>query len=220
MRIAPKVSLTQDEGEFDGKSLSKEELEKILSYYKECKDPRRKEFIEMFLFAFHACGLRIVDVMTLQWSHIDFDRKELRKIMIKTNKRHIIPLSSQAIQILQIWKEKRQDKKFVFDLVRENLNIDDEEALYKARNNATKCINQSLNVVGEDLGFKFRLSMHVARHTFAVFALNNDLSMSVVSRLLGHGSTDITEKVYARFLPETLSSELNKLNSQLSDISF
>ena len=219
MRIAPKVSLTQDEGEFDGKSLSKEELEKIISYYKECKEPRRKEFIEMFLFAFHACGLRIVDVMTLQWSHIDFDRKELRKIMIKTNKRHIIPLSSQAIHILQIWKEKRQDKKFVFDLVRENLNIDDEEALYKARNNATKCINQSLNVVGEDLGFKFRLSMHVARHTFAVFALNNGLSMSVVSRLLGHGSTDITEKVYARFLPETLSSELNRLQTNFLTLS-
>ena len=55
--------------------------------------------------------------------------------------------------------------------------------------------------------------MHIARHTFAVFALNNGLSMSVVSRLLGHGSTDITEKVYARFLPETLSSELNRLNA-------
>ena len=59
--------------------------------------------------------------------------------------------------------------------------------------------------------------MHVARHTFAVFALNNGLSMSVVSRLLGHGSTDITEKVYAHFLPETLSSELNRLNASLKN---
>ena len=47
--------------------------------------------------------------------------------------------------------------------------------------------------------------MHVARHTFAVFALKNGLSMSVVSRLLGHGSTDITEKVYARSPPPTPS---------------
>ena len=61
--------------------------------------------------------------------------------------------------------------------------------------------------------------MHVARHTFAVFALNNGLSMSVVSRLLGHGSTDITEKVFARFLPETLSSELNKLNGKFDELS-
>ena len=44
--------------------------------------------LKIFFFAFHACGLRVVDVMTLQWKHIDFARKELRKIMTKTNKRH------------------------------------------------------------------------------------------------------------------------------------
>lgn len=70
---------------------------------------------------------------------------------------------------------------------------------------------QSLAVVGEQIGLSFNLSMHVARHTFAVFALNKGLSMSVVSRLLSHGSTDVTEKVYARFLPETLSSEVARL---------
>lgn len=40
----------------------------LLEYYKICNEPRRKEFLEMFFFAFHACGLRVVDVMTLQWS--------------------------------------------------------------------------------------------------------------------------------------------------------
>ena len=182
-------------------------------------EPRRREFIEMFLFAFHACGLRVVDVMTLQWSNIDFNRKELRKIMIKTGKRHIIPLTDPAIGILNIWKEKRGDSRYVFDLVKDNLDIDNDEALYKARNNATKCINQSLTVVGEALSLKFPLTMHVARHTFAVFALNKGLSMSVVSRLLGHGSTDITEKVYARFLPETLSSEVARLAGDINSLS-
>lgn len=36
--------------------------------------------------------------------------------------------------------------------------------------------------------------------------------MTVVSRLLGHSSTDITEKVYARLLPQTLTAEVEKLN--------
>lgn len=165
----------------------------------------------MFLFAFHACGLRVVDIMTLQWSNIDMKKKELRKIMIKTGKRHIIPLSDSAIEILEAWKEKNGESKFVFNLAKESLDIDDDEALYKVRNTATRSINQSLTVVGEELKLNFPLTMHVARHTFAVYALNEGLSMSVVSRLLGHGSTDITEKVYARFLPETLSSELNRL---------
>ena len=211
MRIASKISLTDEETEFDDKYLTKEQLTALLDYYRSCTEERRKEFLEMFFFAFHACGLRVVDVMTLQWKHIDFARKELRKIMIKTNKRHVIPLTEPALHILQQWQEKREGCKYVFNLVKESLDLDDAEALYKARNNATKCINQSLAVVGEQIGLPFSLSMHVARHSFAVFALNKGLSMSVVSRLLGHGSTDVTEKVYAKFLPETLSAEVARL---------
>ena len=63
----------------------------------------------MFFFAFHACGLRVVDVMTLQWGHVNFEKKELRKIMIKTNKRHVIPLTEPALHILHRWQEKRPD---------------------------------------------------------------------------------------------------------------
>lgn len=164
MRITPKMSLADEESEFGGKYLTKEQMTILLEYYKTCTEPRRKEFLEMFFFAFHACGLRVVDVMTLQWSHINFERKELRKIMIKTNKRHVIPLTEPALRILHQWQEKREGYRYVFDLVKESLDLDDAEALYKARNNATKCINQSLVVAGEQAGLPFNLSMHVARH--------------------------------------------------------
>lgn len=216
MRIAPKVSYSNDEGEFDGKNLSPEQLTQLLQYYGECKEPRRREYIEMFLFAMHACGLRVVDVMTLQWSHVDLTKRELRKVMIKTGKRHIIPLTDTAVEILRDWQMKHSDGKFVFNLVKDSLDLDDEDALYRARNSATKAINQSLAVVGEQLEFPFPLTMHVARHTFAVMALNKGLSMTVVSRLLGHGSTDITEKVYAKFLPETLAGEMSRISGVLS----
>lgn len=54
---------------------------------------------------------------------------------------------------------------------------------------------------------------HVARHTFAVFALNNGVDVHKVSRLLAHSSVMVTEKVYAKFLPETLQKEVEtKLN--------
>lgn len=55
--------------------------------------------------------------------------------------------------------------------------------------------------------------MHMARHSFAVMALNDGMAMSVVSRLLGHASTTVTEKVYAKYLPETLlEEEMNRLD--------
>jgi integrase len=51
--------------------------------------------------------------------------------------------------------------------------------------------------------------MHVARHTFAVKALNTSrLDVHLISRLLGHSSVTVTEKVYATFLLPTLTSEV------------
>lgn len=62
-------------------------------------------------------------------------------------------------------------------------------------------------------------SFNACGQTFVCgFALNKGLSMSVVSRLLGHGSTDVTEKVYARFLPETLSAEVARLKDELTPL--
>lgn len=57
MRIA-KVSLSEEETEFDGKSLSKEQMAALLEYYKTCAEPRRKELWEMFFFAFHSMELK------------------------------------------------------------------------------------------------------------------------------------------------------------------
>ncbi len=166
MRIQEKASLeAEGEKEFDGNYLTKEQLKQLVDFYEKDTEVRRKEFIEMFLFAFHACGLRIVDVMTLQWGHIDFEKKELNKVLVKTNHRHKIPLTEPAIRILRKWEHLGRRKKYVFDLVKDELSLNDAEALYKARNNATKCVNQALNVIGERLDLPFTLSFHSSRHT-------------------------------------------------------
>lgn len=213
MRIQEKASLeAEGEKEFDGNYLTKEQLKQLVDFYEKDTEVRRKEFVEMFLFAFHACGLRIVDVMTLQWGHIDFDKRELNKVLVKTNHRHKIPLTEPAIRILRKWQHMSRRKKYAFDLVKDELSLNDAEALYKARNNATKCVNQALNVIGKRLDLPFTLSFHSSRHTFAVLALNDGLSMTIISRLLGHGSTDVTEKVYVKFLPQTLTAEVEKLH--------
>lgn len=55
MRIVTKVSLSEEEAEFDGKSLSKEQMAALLEYYKTCTEPRRKvsiRFTTYFLEVF------------------------------------------------------------------------------------------------------------------------------------------------------------------------
>ena len=191
--------------------LTEEHMNKLLKFYDEDTEIRRKEYIEMFLLSFHCCGLRVVDLMTLQWSHIDWEKKEVNKVQVKTKNRNIIPLNDDAIAILKKWQIKRGKNKYVLDLIDDNLVVSDRDKFYNARISATKCINQALKVVGDRLDIPFSLTMHKARHTFAVWALNKGTSISVISRLLGHESTGITEKVYAQFLTSTLAEEVERL---------
>jgi len=209
MRISIKPKLDEEQKKDVERHLTQDQIVNLIDYYKNCKEPRRKEYLEIFFFAYYACGLRCVDAMTLRWSDIDMEKKELRKILIKTTKRHTIPLNEQAIQILNTWKGRHQ--KFVFGLLSDDFNLNNTEALYLRRNSIEQSINQSLKVVGEKLGLDFSLTMHVARHSFAIHALNSGISLYVVSRLLGHSSTTITEQVYAKYLPETLAEEVSKL---------
>ena len=159
----------------------------------------------MFLFSFHACGLRVSDIITLEWWHIDFKNREIAKNLFKGNVPHTIPLTEPAIAILERWRKKGYNKRFVFDLLPENFDLSDEAELDMKRKSKNRTIQMSLNVLGQKIGVPYNLTMHVARHTFAVMALNRGISLHMISQLLGHGSIITTEKVYAQFLPTTIN---------------
>lgn len=221
MRIIASKSLQSDD-DSQVRHMSEEEIKALIDFYNNDREPRRKEYVEMFLFAMYACGMRFVDVLTLQWNNIDMEKRIINKIQVKTKNRNIVPLSDKAVEILKRWKGKKGCSRFVFGMIPDDFNLDDKEALYKIRTTKTRSVNQSLEVVGENMvmgkdakgnviRLKYTLSFHVARHTFAVQALNQGMSMSVVSQLLGHGSSEITERVYAHYVPATLTSELEKI---------
>lgn len=59
--------------------------------------------------------------------------------------------------------------------------------------------NSLLKYLGEVAGIRKRLTSHVARHTFATWALHNKVELHVVSAMLGHSSTMMTQR-YAKTL--------------------
>jgi integrase len=59
---------------------------------------------------------------------------------------------------------------------------------------------------------------HTLRRTFGSDLLNKGLRLEVVSKLLGHANTTITERAYAHLLGFTIRSELLEALGQLSPI--
>lgn len=82
------------------------------------------------------------------------------------------------------------------------------ELLKKYCNKLPVISNQKYNDALKELtvvaGLDKPLSTHWARHTGATMLLNAGVPMQVVSKICGHSSTKMTERVYAKLLDETV----------------
>lgn len=101
----------------------------------------------------------------------------------KTGKNFTIPLLPPALKILK----KYNNKLPIISNVKYNLY---------------------LKAVAQNAGVDKPLTTHWARHTGATLLLNEGVDMRIVSKICGHSSTRITEKVYAKLLDETVVDAL------------
>ena len=189
--------------------LTQNQIEQLKDYQSKCKNERSREILDMWFFAYYACGLRLSDILTLEWKHIDWEDKVIKKVQFKTKRLpDVLPvLGNSALEILERWKAKGRNSKFVFDLLPEDYDLSDQRRLFMDRNSKDKTFNTFLNVARMTLRFEFPLTMHVARHSFAVMAINHGMSLFLLSKILGHSTIASTQRTYAEFLKETVDSE-------------
>jgi integrase len=191
------------------KYLTPDEMSKFFNIDRSVICDKNVDVLEMFNYSYLACGLRVSDIITLRWCDINFEKKELCKIQVKTRGRNIIPLTEKSIEILEKWKGRHNV--FVFGLLPDDFNLKDEEKLRTRRNSITKSINKSLESISKKAQLGKKVTFHMARHSWAVSALEQGMSMSMISSLLGHTSTSITEKVYAEFRQDTKAEAVRNL---------
>jgi integrase len=70
--------------------------------------------------------------------------------------------------------------------------------------------NQYLGEIGDLIGLKKKLSSHAGRRTFGNIALSRGVSINVISKILGHSNTIITQRIYAITTQKIISSEIIK----------
>lgn len=143
-------------------------------------------FERMFIFSC-LTGLRLIDMSNLNYSDIDGDQIILRQQ--KTGEYVYIPLSEDARNIISPFAAGRV---FVEGTIYD----------YTA--------NQHIRRWCKRAGITKHVTMHTARHTFAVLLLTRGVDIYTVSRLLGHTSIATTQ-IYADIVDERRRQAIQQL---------
>lgn len=159
--------------------LEKSELESLRKlYHKLPQDSSLFKCLEIYLFSCF-CGLRISDVISLKWKHIDLERGLIIKEQVKTKAEVKAPLFDCAKEILH----RRQPSK-------DTLGSED----YVFDSYCHTIVNDKLNELAKMAGINKHLTFHTSRHTFATLLVMDGVSIYKIQKFLGHKSVSMTER--------------------------
>ncbi len=169
--------------------LDEEELRKIINF--DTPIPRFEKARDFFLFGCFT-GLSYIDIKTLAPEHFEKDSADriwIKKRRIKTGILSRIPLLPIAKLILDKYKGG--------------------EKLLPIQDPAD--INKYLKDIAILCGINKRICFHTSRHTFAsTVTLANNISLEVVSKMLGHTNTRMTAH-YAKLIDKCIGEQMDKL---------
>lgn len=177
-----------------------------------------------FLFSFYEAGMRAADVLLLRWKNVEGGK--LNYTMSKTGKvvddRDIVP---QATAILDLYRsENNKPTDYIFPLMSNNkaysrtlaqveiskLTNDVKEKMFAEISSKNVLVNKCLKRLAEKAGINKKLTMHMARHSFANAAMKAGIESNKIQGLLGHSSLSITENYMGNFGNKATNEGLQK----------
>lgn len=165
---------------------------------------------KMFIFAAYTGGLRVSDVLKLQWQN--FDGIHINITIHKTKSQLSIKLPNKAIEIItEFASKKNKPTDFIFPMLLNDLDLNNSKASYNAISSATAYINKNLKILAKKAEIEKPLSFHISRHTWATRALRKGMSIDKVSKLMGHAQLRETQ-IYAKIVSEELDKAMDIFN--------
>ena len=150
---------------------------------------------KLILELFYGTGIRLAELISLQWDSISFTGKTVR-VIGKRNKERIIPLHDNLIAILHQYRDSIETT--LPNLSSKFLILTDKgKPAYPVL--IERIVKKYLSLVMTEK----KKSPHVLRHTFATHLLASGAEINSIKELLGHSSLAATQ-VYAHNSAEQL----------------
>jgi integrase/recombinase XerD len=186
--------------------LSAEEIKKL----EQIELPERANHCRnLWLFSYYFAGMRISDLLRLRWS--DFQNGRLVYVMGKNDKAGSLKIPDRAERILEQYKpHKKKNSDFVFPELKE-VDFSDQFITERTIAFKTSAIDKWLKKeVAPAAGITKKLTMHIARHSFATEA-GDKVNIQMLQKLYRHSSILTTIGYQSAFINKDADQALDKV---------
>ena len=177
--------------------------------------PKEEMARDAFLMSFYLRGISFIDLAHLRKSNLKDGY--LHYTRSKTRQRLTIRWEKDMQELMEKYQAQTASSPYLFPFLVDDGNRSQDKTIDKKKeevrlyHNAEARISYHLRKLGDKIGVKGKLTLYVARHSWATTARGNDISMSVISEALGHHS-ETTTQIY---LNSIKSSEVDDANAQI-----
>ena len=149
----------------------------------------------------YATGVRISELINLQYSNIDLNRS-LIKVMGKGNKERMVPFGDNALFWLREYIQFRRKNNL-------SLNSRDFFISQQRKKITRQAFWHRIKLYLNKTGLSQEVSPHTLRHAFATHLLNNGADLRSVQMLLGHSDLSTTQ-IYTHIAKQRLGEMIKK----------
>src|SRR5213593_928023 len=145
----------------------------------------------------YSCGLRVSELVALNWGEIDTNLEVVR-VRGKGNKERIVPIGRKALEALARYRE--QIPALIVPKRRRSIprasSLASSPVFLNCRGGrlTTRSVARLVAGYARDCGIALKTSPHALRHTFATHLLDAGADLRAIQELLGHSSLSTTQK--------------------------
>ncbi|MBN8669521.1 MAG: site-specific integrase [Chitinophagales bacterium] len=172
--------------------------------------PNENHARNIWLFSFYFAGMRVSDVMRLKWS--DFQNDRLFYMMGKNNKVDSLKVPDKAMQILDQYRNEKDETDLVFPDLKGLANLDDTFAVQVRIKTKLGPINRDLKEVAKKAGVNKTISMHISRHTFGNVS-GDRIPVQMLQKLYRHSNILTTIGYQSSFINKSADDALEAVIS-------
>jgi integrase/recombinase XerC len=132
----------------------------------------------------YSSGLRVSELVGLDWQHVDFENECVR-VFGKGRKERIVPLGEVALDALRSYRKRLRDDGVETAAVFLNR---------RGRRLTTRSVARFVKRYALRSGTPVAATPHSLRHTFATHLMNQGADLRSIQELLGHSSLSTTQR--------------------------